>query len=161
MDRLRNRAVAGLVRESIASRLVEIQEAMRGYEALEFDRSTRGFSSVRGCRNGDGGIQFARSFVRRAVRDSVWRGVGLRGIARRTDRFRFDSHAVLSISILRAFGRATNFRKQYCADTGSAGESVAAGVIFTLPALIFLDFLWSIRGFLCWRCLADGWVCFS
>jgi putative OPT family oligopeptide transporter len=48
--------------------------------------------------------------------------------------------AVLSISILRAFGRATILENNIVQTTGSAGESLAAGVIFTLPALIFLGF---------------------
>jgi len=47
--------------------------------------------------------------------------------------------SVLSISILR---RSTLHHpgKQHCANTGSAGESLAAGVMFTIPALIFLGF---------------------
>ena len=48
--------------------------------------------------------------------------------------------AVLSISLLRALGRATILENNIVQTTGSAGESVAAGVIFTLPALIFLGF---------------------
>src|SRR5438270_7420230 len=48
--------------------------------------------------------------------------------------------AVLSISILRAFGRSTILENNMVQTTGSAGESVAGGVIFTLPALIFLGF---------------------
>ena len=48
--------------------------------------------------------------------------------------------AVLSISILRAFGRSTILENNIVQTTGSAGESVAAGVIFTMPALIFLGF---------------------
>lgn len=48
--------------------------------------------------------------------------------------------AVLSISILRAFGKASILENNIVQTTGSAGESVAAGVIFTLPALIFLGF---------------------
>ena len=48
--------------------------------------------------------------------------------------------AVLSISVLRAFGRGTILENNIVQTTGSAGESVAAGVIFTLPALIFLGF---------------------
>lgn len=48
--------------------------------------------------------------------------------------------AVLSISILRAFGRSTILENNIVQTTGSAGESVAGGVIFTLPALIFLGF---------------------
>src|SRR5579864_7067526 len=46
--------------------------------------------------------------------------------------------AVLSISILRAFGRSTILENNIVQTTGSAGESAAAGVIFTMPALIFL-----------------------
>jgi putative OPT family oligopeptide transporter len=48
--------------------------------------------------------------------------------------------AVLSISLLRALGRATILENNIVQTSGSAGESVAAGVIFTLPALIFLGF---------------------
>src|SRR5580698_6450795 len=48
--------------------------------------------------------------------------------------------AVLSISILRAFGRGTILENNIVQTTGSAGESAAAGVIFTIPALIFLGF---------------------
>ena len=48
--------------------------------------------------------------------------------------------AVLSISILRVLGRATILENNIVQTTGSAGESVAAGVIFTLPALIFLGY---------------------
>src|ERR1700692_3075783 len=46
--------------------------------------------------------------------------------------------SVLSISILRAFGKSTILENNIVQTTGSAGESVAAGVIFTLPALIFM-----------------------
>ncbi len=48
--------------------------------------------------------------------------------------------AVLSISILRAFGRSSILENNIVQTTGSAGESAAAGVIFTIPALIFLGF---------------------
>src|SRR5579859_4635318 len=48
--------------------------------------------------------------------------------------------SVLSISILRAFGKSTILENNIVQSTGSAGESVAAGVIFTLPALIFLGY---------------------
>jgi putative OPT family oligopeptide transporter len=47
--------------------------------------------------------------------------------------------AVLSIGLLRKFG-STILENNIVQTTGSAGESVAAGVIFTLPALIFLGF---------------------
>src|SRR5437016_13267092 len=48
--------------------------------------------------------------------------------------------AVLSISLLRALGKSTILENNIVQTTGSAGESVAGGVIFTLPALIFLGF---------------------
>ena len=65
--------------------------------------------------------------------------------------------AVLSISILRAFGRSTILENNIVQTTGSAGESVAAGVIFTLPALIFLGFpLEYTRIFM--LALLGGWL---
>jgi putative OPT family oligopeptide transporter len=48
--------------------------------------------------------------------------------------------SVLSISILRAFGRASILENNIVQSTGNAGQSIASGVIFTLPALIFLGF---------------------
>jgi putative OPT family oligopeptide transporter len=48
--------------------------------------------------------------------------------------------AVLSITILRAFGRASILENNIVQTTGNAGQSIASGVIFTLPALIFLGF---------------------
>jgi putative OPT family oligopeptide transporter len=67
--------------------------------------------------------------------------------------------AVLSISILRAFGRSTILENNIVQTTGSAGESVAAGVLFTLPALIFLGFA---DDFNYWRifplALLGGWL---
>ncbi len=65
--------------------------------------------------------------------------------------------AVLSITILRAFGKATILENNIVQTIGSAGESVAAGVIFTLPALIFLGFpLEYSRIFL--LALIGGWI---
>jgi putative OPT family oligopeptide transporter len=65
--------------------------------------------------------------------------------------------AVLSISILRAFGKATILENNIVQTTGSAGESIAGGVIFTLPALIFLGFpLEYTRIFL--LTLIGGWL---
>lgn len=65
--------------------------------------------------------------------------------------------AVLSISILRAFGKSTILENNIVQTTGSAGESVAGGVIFTLPALIFLGFdLEYSRIFL--LALIGGWL---
>jgi putative OPT family oligopeptide transporter len=48
--------------------------------------------------------------------------------------------AVLSISIFKWLGKSTILENNIVQTTGSAGESVAAGVVFTLPALIFLGF---------------------
>ena len=48
--------------------------------------------------------------------------------------------AVLSISVLRALGKASILENNIVQTTGNAGQSIAAGVIFTLPALIFLGF---------------------
>ena len=50
------------------------------------------------------------------------------------------SIAVLSISILRAFGRSTILENNIVQTTGSAWGVRPAGVIFTMPALIFLGF---------------------
>jgi putative OPT family oligopeptide transporter len=47
--------------------------------------------------------------------------------------------AVLSISVLRMFGRSTILENNIVQTIGSAGESVAAGVAFTIPALLFLS----------------------
>ena len=67
--------------------------------------------------------------------------------------------AVLSISILRAFGRSTILENNIVQTTGSAGESLAAGVIFSLPALIFLGYG---SEFTYWRifplALLGGWL---
>lgn len=74
--------------------------------------------------------------------------------------------AVLSISILRKlggylppFGRPTILENNIVQTTGSAGESLAAGVMFTIPALIFLGFG---SEFTFWRifplALLGGWL---
>jgi putative OPT family oligopeptide transporter len=47
---------------------------------------------------------------------------------------------VLSISVLRALGKASILENNIVQTTGNAGQSIASGVIFTLPALIFLGF---------------------
>jgi putative OPT family oligopeptide transporter len=46
--------------------------------------------------------------------------------------------AVLAISVLKKFGGSTILENNIVQTIGSAGESVAAGVVFTIPALIFL-----------------------
>jgi putative OPT family oligopeptide transporter len=74
--------------------------------------------------------------------------------------------SVLSISILRKlgvylppFGRPTILENNIVQTTGSAGESLAAGVMFTIPALIFLGFGTE---FTFWRifplALLGGWL---
>src|SRR5579863_6930147 len=65
--------------------------------------------------------------------------------------------AVLSISILRAFGKATVLENNIVQTTGSAGESIAGGVIFTLPALIFLGFPLEYWGVF-FLALLGGWL---
>jgi len=65
--------------------------------------------------------------------------------------------AVLSISILRVLGKASILENNIVQTTGNAGQSIAAGVIFTLPALIFLGFdLEYSRIFL--LALIGGWL---
>lgn len=46
--------------------------------------------------------------------------------------------AVLAITVLRLFGRATILENNIVQTTGSAGESIAAGIVFTIPALLIL-----------------------
>src|SRR5262249_56745760 len=48
--------------------------------------------------------------------------------------------AVLAVTLFRAFGRATILENNIVQTTGSAGESIAAGVAFTLPALLILGY---------------------
>lgn len=65
--------------------------------------------------------------------------------------------SVLSISILRAFGRASILENNIVQTTGNAGQSIASGVIFTLPALVFLGFdLEKVRIF--FLALIGGWI---
>jgi putative OPT family oligopeptide transporter len=55
--------------------------------------------------------------------------------------------AVLSVSIFKWLGKSTILENNMVQTVGSAGESIAAGVAFTLPALIFLGFqldYWNI-----------------
>lgn len=46
--------------------------------------------------------------------------------------------AVLSITVLRLLGRATILENNIVQTTGSASESIAAGIVFTIPALLIL-----------------------
>ena len=47
--------------------------------------------------------------------------------------------AVLAISVLKKLGGSTILENNIVQTIGSAGESVAAGVAFTIPALLFLS----------------------
>jgi putative OPT family oligopeptide transporter len=65
--------------------------------------------------------------------------------------------SVLSISILRVFGRATILENNIVQTAGNAGQSIASGVIFTLPALVFLGF--DLEGFRIFAlALFGGWL---
>src|SRR5437870_2628524 len=46
--------------------------------------------------------------------------------------------AVLSIAVFKRIGKSTILENNIVQTIGSAGESIAAGVVFTIPALIFL-----------------------
>src|SRR5262247_3596755 len=48
--------------------------------------------------------------------------------------------AVLAISVLKRLGGSTILENNIVQTAGSAGESIAGGVIFTIPALIFLGY---------------------
>jgi putative OPT family oligopeptide transporter len=46
--------------------------------------------------------------------------------------------AVLSIAVFKKFGKSTILENNIVQTLGSAGESIASGVVFTVPALLFL-----------------------
>src|SRR6266568_2116837 len=46
--------------------------------------------------------------------------------------------AVLAIAVFKKLGKSTILENNIVQTIGSAGESVAAGTVFTVPALIFL-----------------------
>ena len=46
--------------------------------------------------------------------------------------------SVLSIAVFKKFGKSTILENNIVQTLGSAGESIAAGVVFTVPALLFL-----------------------
>lgn len=48
--------------------------------------------------------------------------------------------AVLSITLFRLFGKATILENNIVQTTGSAGESIAAGVVFTMPAILLMGY---------------------
>src|SRR5437762_13898594 len=47
--------------------------------------------------------------------------------------------AVLSIAVFKKLGKSTILENNIVQTIGSAGESIAAGVVFTIPALLFLN----------------------
>ena len=47
--------------------------------------------------------------------------------------------AVLAISVFKHFGPSTILESNIVQTIGSAGESIAAGVVFTLPGFLFLS----------------------
>src|SRR5437016_9089824 len=51
--------------------------------------------------------------------------------------------AVMSITILKKLGKSTILENNIVQTVGSAGESIAAAVVFTIPALIFLGYALS------------------
>jgi putative OPT family oligopeptide transporter len=60
--------------------------------------------------------------------------------------------SVLSITVFKYFGRSSTLENNIVQTTGSAGESIAAGVVYTMPALLFLGYQLEI-----WRIF---WVAF-
>ncbi|HEY3884846.1 MAG TPA: OPT/YSL family transporter [Vicinamibacterales bacterium] len=64
--------------------------------------------------------------------------------------------AVLAISVLKRLGSSTILENNIVQTIGSAGESVAGGVVFTIPALIFLALAGSCRGSCSCRCSASS-----
>src|ERR1700712_5820473 len=65
--------------------------------------------------------------------------------------------SVLSISILRVLGKSSILENNIVQTTGNAGQSIASGVIFTLPALVFLGF--DLEGFRIFAlALFGGWL---
>ena len=51
--------------------------------------------------------------------------------------------AVMSITLFRLFTRATILENNIVQTTGSAGESIAAGVVFTMPAILLMGWMTS------------------
>ena len=65
--------------------------------------------------------------------------------------------AVMSISIFRALGRTSILENNIAQTTGSAGESIAAGIVFTMPALLILGYDLEIPR-ITWVALLGGWL---
>jgi len=62
--------------------------------------------------------------------------------------------AVISMGLLRLFRNSNILENNIVQTAASAGESVAAGVIFTIPALIILDY-WNVFDYW-WVCIIAG-----
>ena len=106
---------------------------------------------------GVAGIYLAGDSARHTRWAFLRRGDGVCGPARRLTVSASIPIAVLSISILRAFGKVSILENNIVQTTGSAGESIAGGVIFTLPALIFLGFPLEYWGVF-FLALIGGWL---
>jgi putative OPT family oligopeptide transporter len=63
--------------------------------------------------------------------------------------------AVLSITVLKYFGRSAILENNIVQTVGSAGESIAAGVVYTIPALLFLGYRLEISRIF-WLSLIGG-----
>ena len=48
--------------------------------------------------------------------------------------------AVLAVAFFRTLGKSTILENNLVQTTGSAGESIAAGIVFTLPAILLLGY---------------------
>src|SRR5258705_9865247 len=53
--------------------------------------------------------------------------------------------AVLSVAFFRTLGRSTILENNIVQTTGSAGESIAAGIVLTLPAVLLIGYDLSVR----------------
>lgn len=65
--------------------------------------------------------------------------------------------AVMAISIFRALGKTSILENNISQTTGSAGESIAAGIVFTMPALLILGYDLEISR-ITWVALLGGWL---
>lgn len=48
--------------------------------------------------------------------------------------------AVLAVAFFRTLGRSTILENNMVQTTGSAGESIAAGIVFTIPAILLMGY---------------------
>src|SRR3954453_23128410 len=52
--------------------------------------------------------------------------------------------AVLAVAFFRTLGKSTILENNIVQTTGSAGESIAAGIVFTLPAILLMGYDLSV-----------------